>query len=106
MRVISRLISCYSIAFFMIAFSSVCNAQANSGQALEAFNTQYAQLLARHTAVGNKVSVQARRVDYPALSDDPEWALLIQALAEFPVAGLRTQDQKKRFTSTPTIFLQ
>ena len=97
MRFISRLISCYSIAFFMVAFSSLCNAQANSLQALEALNAQYAQLLAHHTAVGNKSAMQAMMVDYPALSDDPEWALLIQALAVFPLADLSTQDQKKAF---------
>ncbi|EAZ99436.1 hypothetical protein MELB17_19996 [Marinobacter sp. ELB17] len=92
-----RFISYCSMAFILVTFSSMCNAQANSEQALQAFNAQYAELLARHTSVGEKVSMQARMVDYSALSGDPEWAALVQALAEFPIAGLHTQDQKKAF---------
>lgn len=89
-----RFISYCSIAFILVTFSSMCSAQANSEQALQAFNAQYAELLARHTTVGEKVSMPARMVDYSALSGDPEWATLVQALAEFPIAGLHTQDQK------------
>jgi hypothetical protein len=92
-----RFISYCSIAFILVTFSSMCSAQANSEQALQAFNAQYAELLARHTTVGEKVSMPARMVDYSALSGDPEWATLVQALAEFPIAGLHTQDQKKAF---------
>jgi hypothetical protein len=72
-----RFISYCSMAFILVAFSSMCNAQANSEPALQAFNSQYAELLDRHTTAGERVFMQARMVDYSALSGDQEWAALV-----------------------------
>lgn len=64
---------------------------------MQQLNHRYATILERHIEVVTRSSITFHGVDYPALRQDADFPLLLQQLAQFPMAGLSSREQQLAF---------